>query len=254
MNTSDPVGLIDSGVGGLSVLKEMRKLLPNEDYLYLADTDNAPYGTKNAEQILRYTEENLKKLVRYGCKAVVLACNTATAVAVETLRERYADIPIIGLEPALRPAVRDHSNGNILVIATPVTLQMKRFKKLLDTFDGYSDRLFCVDTQEIVSFVESGMNDSADIACTLRSKFKRYEGVRFDACVLGCTHFPFAKKEIEAALGYRVAFYDGGLGAAKRLEYLLDKNGCRNASGCGSVTWLTNGFEKTARKILNKYR
>ncbi len=254
MGSADPIGIIDSGVGGLSVLIELRKLLPNEEYIYLADTDNAPYGVKNAPEILRLTENNVITLLKHNCKAIVLACNTATAVAVERLRPIYSNIPIIGLEPALAPAIREHPNENILVIATKATLKMKRFERLLNSFAEHRDKIFCEEAQRIVSFVENGMGDSTDIIEYLKKRFERYECIKFGACVLGCTHFPFAKKEIEAALGYRVAFYDGGKGSARRLKYLLSKNALLNQTDDEKgVVWLTDGFGEKAGKILNKY-
>ncbi len=254
MRASDPVGIIDSGVGGLSVLAELRKRLPKEDYLYLADTVNAPYGTKTSERIAELTEENLKTLSDYGCKAVVIACNTATAVAAELLRRKYTDIPIIGLEPALGPAVRDQPNGDILVLATPVTLQTKRFERLLEAFGEHKERIFCSEAQDIVSYVENGMRDSDAVVESLKLRFKEYEKIRFSACVLGCTHFPFAKKEIETALGYEVTFYDGAYGAARRLEYLLKKEGLLGTFGTGNVTWLAHdSFAEKARRLLAEY-
>lgn len=253
MVSAEPVGVIDSGVGGLSVLCELKKLLPNEEYLYLADTENAPYGVRSAREILRLTENNVITLLKRGCKAIVLACNTATAVAVEQMREKYRDIPIIGLEPALAPAVREHPNENILVIATKATLKMQRFERLISSFSEHRDKLFCEEAQRIVTFVENGMSNGAELIEYLKKRFERYKEIRFGACVLGCTHFPFAKKEIEAALGYRVAFYDGGKGAARRLEYLLSKSGVLNTTeGEKRVIWLTEGFEEKALKILDK--
>lgn len=254
MGSADPIGIIDSGFGGLSVLGELRKLLPNEVYMYLADTDNAPYGVKSESEILRLTENNVKDLLGRNCKAIVIACNTATAASVEQLRERYVDIPIIGLEPAIAPAIREHPNENILVIATEATLKTKRFERLLSSLSEHKGKLFCEEAQRIVAFVDGDMSDSIELIEYLKIRFKKYEHLKFGACVLGCTHFPFAKKEIEAALGYRVAFYDGGKGAAKRLQYLLSKNGILNQiNGEKSVIWLLDSFAEKAVKMLNKY-
>ena len=158
MGILDPIGVMDSGVGGLSVLYELKKLIPREDYVYLADTANAPYGTKSAAEILKLTENNVRKLLEYRCKAIVIACNTATAVSVEQMREKYTQIPIIGLEPALAPAIREHQEENILVLATQATLKMERFEKLLRSFHEQSDRIYCEEAQRIVSFVEGDMS------------------------------------------------------------------------------------------------
>lgn len=251
MRSSDPVGIIDSGVGGLSVLAEIRKRLPREDHIYLADTVNAPYGVKSPEQILRFTEDNVDVLLAHGCKAIVIACNTATAVAIKKLRECHRDVPIVGLEPAIAPAVRECPNGNILVLATSATLRTERFKGSIEAFGAHKERIFCVSAQEIVSYVENGGIEASKLEKCLKERFKEYEKIRFSACVLGCTHFPFAKKEIEASFGYSVSFYDGACGAAKRLEYLLEKNGLLNPFGHGSVSWLApKELEERARKLL----
>ncbi len=244
-----PIGIIDSGVGGISVLKEIKKLLPKENYLYLSDTQNAPYGTKSESDIIHLTENAVKKLLLYPCKAIVIACNTATAAAVTTLRKRYPDTLIIGLEPAVMPAARHFSGKNILVLSTEATEKTERFKRLV-ALASEKSRIVCLPTQKIVSFVEAGMEDSPALVSYLKSEFSQYRKLKFSAVVLGCTHFPFAKKAIEKALGYRPCFYDGAIGAAKRLKNLIFKEGLLNErSGGGEILWLENGFSELGRKM-----
>ncbi len=244
-----PIGIIDSGVGGISVLKEIKKLLPKENYLYLSDVQNAPYGTKTESEIIRLTENAIKKLLLYPCKAIVIACNTATAAAATVLRNRYPDTLIIGLEPAVMPAARHFPGKNILVLSTEATEKTERFKRLVEIASEKS-RIICLPTQKIVSFVEAGMEDSPALVAYLKSELSPYRKLRFSAVVLGCTHFPFAKKAIERALGYRPCFYDGALGAAKRLKSLICKEGLLNEqSGVGETLWLENGFSESGRKM-----
>ncbi len=244
-----PIGIIDSGVGGISVMKEIKKILPNENYLYLSDTKNAPYGTKNIEEIKVLTENSVKILLRFSCKAIVIACNTATAAAVEMLRSKYKNVHIIGLEPAIRPAVRDFPGKNILVLTTEATQKTIRFKKLINSLSEKSN-IICITTQKIVSFVEEGMEGSPALVSYLKKELYPYRKIKFSAVVLGCTHFPFAKKAIENALSYRPVFYDGGAGAAKRVKALLVRDGILNHQGKGGETlWLETEFSKYGRKI-----
>ena len=138
MKKNQPIGVFDSGLGGLSVLSELWKLMPNEKYIYLGDSKNAPYGTKSEQEVKKYTEENIIKLIDMGVKAVVIACNTATSVAANELREIFS-IPIIGIEPAIKPAAENHKGGNIIVMATPMTLKKEKFNNLMNSYNDISN-------------------------------------------------------------------------------------------------------------------
>lgn len=243
---------MDSGVGGISVLKELKKLLPHEDYLYLSDTANAPYGTKSIEEIRELSDNAVKRLMFFPCKAVVIACNTATAAAADLLRRKYADIPIVGLEPAVLPAARRFCGEDILVLSTESTGNSERFKRLVSVAAEKS-RITCVSAQKTVSFVEAGMADSPALVSYLKNELYPYRRIRFSAVVLGCTHFPFAKSAIEKALGYTPEFYDGAAGAARRLKRLLyDSSAIRLSEGGGETLWLENGFAESARRIMRR--
>lgn len=247
-----PIGIVDSGVGGITVLNEIKKLLPKENYIYLSDTENAPYGTKSEEEIRFLTENAVKRLLLYPCKAIVIACNTATAAAIETLRKKYPTTPIIGLEPAVMPAARHFPGRNVLVLSTNATEKTERFKRLV-ALASERCKVVCIPTQKIVSFVEAGMGNSPALVSYLKSEFNKYRKEKFSAVVLGCTHFPFAKGAIERALGYRPCFYDGAAGAAKRLKKLISDEGLLNANGrSGETLWLENGFSVVGRKMTNR--
>ena len=157
--SSLPIGVLDSGVGGISVLKSIKKLLPKENYIYLSDTQNAPYGIKTEKEILALTESAVKKLLLYPCKIIVIACNTATAASVEYLREKYPKTHFVGLEPAIIPAARDFPSDSILVLTTSATEKTERFKRLVSAVKDKTE-IVCLPTQKIVSFVESGMAES----------------------------------------------------------------------------------------------
>lgn len=245
---SAPIGVIDSGLGGISVLRELRRLMPKENYIYFADKENAPYGSKSPEAIKELTMQNISFLRRYGCKAVAIACNTATAVAVDSVRKRW-DIPIVGLEPALKPAVKRYSGRDILVLATPVTLNQNKFRNLLEKYS--CENIYCIAAPEIVRFVERGELEGIKIIGYLKDLLSGYSDVRFSACVLGCTHFPFVKNAICEALGYSPCFFDGGTGAAHRLESLLKRE--KNLNLCeqaGMVLWNTMYPHNLNRRLL----
>ena len=247
-----PIGVLDSGVGGISVLKSLKKLLPKENYIYLSDMSNAPYGIKSEGEILHLTEVAFKKLILYPCKVIVIACNTATATSVEYLRQTYPEIHIVGLEPAIIPATREFPSENILVLTTAATEKTERFKRLVSTARNKA-KIVCLPTQKIVSFVESGMSESPALVSYLKSELFPYRKERFSAVVLGCTHFPFAKNAIEKALGYSSRFYDGAEGAAKRVKKILLHDGILNKKEfCGETVWLEDGFSTFGRKIMNK--
>ena len=203
----------------------------NENFIYLSDGKNSPYGEKTHSEVLAFTEKNIEILLEYNCKAIVLACNTATAVAVEDMRKKYKNINIVGLEPALRRPAEEHPGSDSLVLATPTTLSENRFVKLKNelTKEG-SMNFFCIGAQYLVEYVENkGINRDIVIE-KLKVDLKKYRNIKFKTCVLGCTHFPFAKYEITEALGYSPIFYDGGKGAAQRLKYLLSRDGIENTS------------------------
>ena len=240
-----PIGVFDSGVGGISVLKKLKERLPFESFVYYSDSKNAPYGKLTEYAILGFTDKAVGTLFSLGCKAVVIACNTATAVAAESLRMKYP-FPIIGLEPALRPAEAEFPEGRILLLATPVTLRGGKFKKLFNEIER--GNVTCVSAPELVGFVETGRGNSVEAVAYLKSLLDNVDNDRcdngtlgtdrFDACVLGCTHFPFAKAAISEALGYEVKFFDGADGAAKRLEAELKARSILNFSDeNGVVLW-----------------
>ena len=215
-----PIAVFDSGLGGISVLKRICLLLPEEKFIYFGDSANAPYGEKSAGWILERSREIASGLYERGIKALVVACNTATSVAASDLRGEYSDIPIIGLEPALKPAVTEGGDGAVVVMATPVTLAGEKFKGLLEKYE--KERVIVLlPAPKLVEFVERGVYGGEEVEDYLRELAKPCEGKKISSVVLGCTHFPFVKESISEVFG-DVGFYDGALGTAKETVRQLE--------------------------------
>lgn len=215
-----PIALIDSGAGGIGVLQEVQKLLPSEQLLYFGDTANAPYGEKSKQEILTLVQCAAAQLIPRA-KALVLACNTATAIAAEALRKQYPSTPIIGMEPALAPAVRAAAAGHrpqILVLATAATLRGQKFENLCKKYEKTAI-VRSISAPGIVRLVENGLADSPEMDAYLRTLLSGAAPLP-DAVVLGCTHFPFAQNALRRVLG-DIPFFDGAAGTAKELRRRL---------------------------------
>ena len=229
MNTKhDYIGLFDSGVGGISVLRHMLRLMPEERYLYMGDSANAPYGTKTKEQVRQLSFAVAEKLIARGIKALVVACNTATSAAINDLRSAYPDLIVVGIEPALKLAADRFPKGNLGVMATPMTLREEKFDLLLHRFDSQC-RVSKIPAPGLVELIEQGRGNSAEAEILLRSLLKDYIG-NIDALVLGCTHYPFAAEAISRVLGEQVALLDGGDGTARETKRRLALAGLLNDS------------------------
>ncbi|MFI8979208.1 glutamate racemase [Ectopseudomonas khazarica] len=220
MPSNAPIGVFDSGVGGLSVLREIRQLLPNESLLYVADSGHVPYGEKSPEYIRERCVRITEHLLGQGAKALVLACNTATAAAAADLRERYPQLPIVGMEPAVKPAAAATRSGVVGVLATTGTLKSARFAALLDRFAG-DVRVVTQPCPGLVECIEAGELQAA----ATRELLQRYvaplldEGC--DTLILGCTHYPFLRPLLTTLLPPAVTLIDTGAAVARQLQRLL---------------------------------
>lgn len=251
-----PVAVIDSGVGGISVLKELIKLMPNEDYYYFGDNKNAPYGTKTVEEVRRIMDGNVKYLIKKGAKAIVIACNTATAASAKSLREKYPSVPIIGIEPAIKPSAKYKEHSNVLVMATPLTLKQEKFHDLMDRFSAEVN-IITLPCPGLMELVEEGKTSGDELMGFLEKLFSPYKGIRIDSVVLGCTHYPHIKDAIKKALGGEVMIFDGGEGTARETKNRLDALGIRNPSDKkGKLIIESSSAEKDIRplsiKLLNE--
>ncbi len=214
------IGIFDSGMGGLSVLHEAYHVLPDQEYIFYADTDHVPYGTKSDEQIKEYVEEITKFLISKQVDAIVIACNTATSVAVAGLRKHY-DIPILGMEPAVKPAVESTgSDSRVLVMATPVTLREEKLANLLSRVD-VGHRVDLLEMPRLVEFAEREEFDSDEVRKYLESSFGRFDITKYSALVLGCTHFNYFKPLYREILGDKIKLMDGNAGTVRHLGDVL---------------------------------
>lgn len=228
-----PIGVFDSGVGGISVLRHLVREMPGERFLYFGDSANAPYGTRPTEEIKALTFRAAEQLLSRGCKALVLACNTATSVAAKELRLALPETIIIGIEPALKPAALRFPGGTVGVIATPATLRDgSKFTRLLAKYEQ-DCTVVKLPAPGLVELVEQGKAESAETEELLRPLLEPWQG-KLDGLVLGCTHYPFAQPVIEKLLPGTMLF-DGGEGTARHTRRRLAEAGLLWESGTGEV-------------------
>ena len=228
-----PIAVFDSGAGGIGVLREVQNCLPFENLFYFGDSANAPYGERSTIEVRELVLGHAAHLLRFS-KALVLACNTATAVAVDALRARYPDTPIIGMEPALRPAACVCPHPHVLVLATAATLREQKFASLLKK-SAQTATVTALPAPGIVRLVELGMANSPEMDAYLATLFAPVSH-RIDAVVLGCTHFPFAKDALRRALGASIPLFDGARGTALELARRLSVAGlCNSKAARGTV-------------------
>ena len=215
MNTKQSyIAVFDSGVGGISVLRHLRRRMPGERYVYFGDSANAPYGSRPTQEVRDLTLAAAEKLMaQWPLKALVIACNTATAAAVKDLREKYPDLVVIGIEPALKLAADHFPGGRVGVMATEVTLREEKFDTLLHRFDENCS-VFKIPAPGLVQLIEAGKTEDPETEALLRGILSPFVG-KLDALVLGCTHYPFAAKAISRILGEQVKLLDGGDGTAR---------------------------------------
>lgn len=221
------IGVFDSGLGGLSVLKELRKLLPNEGYIYYADSINVPYGEKSDEELLDLTSKIVDYLLEKDCKLIVIACNTATTSCMKRLRELYPDTIFVGTVPAIKVAY-DHNYKNTIILSTPYTTKSKRVQELMRDYTRDDQELYLVSGENLASLIED--NNSLEIDNVLNRVLSPYKD-KADSIVLGCTHYSLIKEEIEKVLP-NVVQLDGCKGISEEVKRQLEShNLIENNSG-----------------------
>jgi len=214
---SKRIGIFDSGIGGITVLKEIRKALPNEDYIYYSDSINNPYGDKTEKEIIEICNNIVDKLIKLNCKVIVIACNTASAKAAQSLRKKYKNIPIIAIEPAYK-MVHDYAyDDTTLVLATKGTIESEKFNLLYNKYNNHKTYLLaCIGLADII---EKGEKEK--VKEYLNKNLGIYKG-KVKNVVLGCTHYPFIKEEIKEVLG-EVKFFEGSKNLAKYLKNMMER-------------------------------
>jgi len=219
--SKQPIGIFDSGVGGTSIWKEIRNVLPNENSIYLADSINAPYGPKGTKKIIELSIKNTEFLLEKNCKIIVVACNTATTNAISILREKY-NVPFIGIEPAIKPAALNTKTKAIGILATKGTLSSALFH---NTSSLYSNGITIIEQigEGIVQLIENGSLDSLEMELLLKSYLKPMLKANIDYLVLGCTHYPYLIPKLIKLLPKHVKIIDSGLAVAKQTKSVLEQ-------------------------------
>lgn len=218
MNTK--IGIFDSGIGGITVLRECIKNCPNFPYIYYSDSKNNPYGEKSKSELIIIVENVVKKLINMNCSIIIIACNTASGVCVEYLREKYKDIVFIATEPAIKLSYDKNNKETTLVMATKATLNSEKFSRLYNRFKD-KKKYYLLECSGLADLIENGEEEK--IETYLNKKLDKYSK-KVGSVVLGCTHYPLIKDKIKKVLG-DVEFYDGSIGISKQLEKLIKLNG-----------------------------
>lgn len=247
-----PIGLFDSGIGGTSIWKEIHSLLPNENTIYLADSINAPYGQKTKEEIIHLSIKNTEFLLEQNSKIIVVACNTATTNAIKELRAKY-DVPIIGIEPAIKPAAIHTKTKSIGILATKGTLSSELFYKTVSNLEGIN--VIEQVGYDLVKLIEEGKIESDEIKGLLKTYLQPMIEANIDYLVLGCSHYPYLVPQIKSILPESVKIIDSGEAVARQTKSVLEKNNLLNNSNKkGDLKFYVNSDPTVLESILeNKY-
>ena len=246
-----PVGVFDSGVGGLSVLGEIERLLPDESLLYVADTGHMPYGEKSPEFIRERCVQVAQFFREQDAKALVLACNTATVAAVSDLRQRYPDWPIVGMEPAVKPAAAATRSGIVGVLATTGTLRSAKFVALLDRFAN-EVQVITQPCPGLVELIETGDLHSPELRLLLQGYVQPLLAAGCDTLILGCTHYPFLKPLLATLVPADVVLVDTGAAVARQLQRLLSSGALLAKGPARPAQFWTSGSVDIFRNVLPK--
>jgi glutamate racemase len=252
---SQPIGVFDSGVGGLSVLRELRRELPREEFLYVADQAHVPYGARKLEEVRRYCFGIVEFLLRRGSKLIVVACNTASAAALEPLRKTHPKIPFVGMEPAIKPAVEESRRGVIGVIATEATFQGALFESVVQRY-GRGVKVLTRTCPGLVEKIEVGETEGPALEEMLRIRLAPLLEAGIDELVLGCTHYPFARRPLQNVVGAGVRIIDPAPAVARQTARVLAHYHLEGSEQPGKIACFTSGerdsFSRISRKLLGE--
>lgn len=244
-----PIGIFDSGVGGLSVLREIRALMPREDILYFGDQGHVPYGPRPMAQIQNFSEGITRYLLAQNAKIIVVACNTASAAALNHLRGTFPDVQFVGMEPAVKPAAEKTQTGKVGVLATPATFQGALYASVVERFANGVE-LFQNTCNGLVQQIEAGNLDGDETRRILENALCPMLEKNIDTVVLGCTHYPFVIPLIEEIAGEKVRVIDPAPAVAKQVKRLIEAGGGENQLG-GRVRFVTSGKAGSAQKAIS---
>lgn len=239
------IGIFDSGIGGLTVLKEALRVLPGESYLYYADSANVPYGTKEKETVRQYIFDGVAFLAAQGMKALVIACNTATSIAVADLRREYS-FPILGMEPAVKPAISKCTGKRVLVFATALELKEEKFINLVSRLDA-DNLVDSLPLPGLVDFAEALVFDRKTVLPYLKEALAGFDSGQYGTVVLGCTHFPYYKELIRELFPKQTEIIDGNAGTVNYLARVLKEKGLLAGDGKGTIDFYTSGGKPADR-------
>jgi glutamate racemase len=245
-----PIGIFDSGVGGITIYEEINKLMPNESIIYLSDNLNSPYGNKSKEEIKNFSIKNTNWLIEKGCKIIVVACNTATTNSIDYLRNTYK-IPFVGVEPAIKPAANNTKTGVIGVLATKGTLTSNLFNI---TSNDYCSEIKIIesDGQGLVELIENGIFSGEKLEKMLKLFIDPMISANIDYLVLGCTHYPLISKSLKKILPRNVKILDSGIAVAKQTKFLINKNKLVNQNNKSESIFYCNSKTSALEKVLQK--
>ena len=246
----NPIGVFDSGVGGLSVLRAMRAQMPAENMIYLGDQEHVPYGPRPMQEIQKFSEGITRFLLQKNSKLIVVACNTASAAALTTLRGQFSDVSFVGMEPAVKPAAETTKTGKVGVLATPATFQGELYASVVERF-GAGVELFQHTCPGLVSQIEKGELDSITTRLILEEALYPMLEKNIDTVVLGCTHYPFVIPLIERIVGENVRVIDPAPSVARQAKRLLEAGNMINQTGKDAgVRFFTSGDAASMKSLL----
>lgn len=247
------IGFFDSGIGGITVLHQALKYLPNEDYIFYADASHVPYGEKTKEEVREYIFNAVDFIASQGVKALVIACNTATSIAVDDLRQKY-DFPILGIEPAVKPAIQscEGKRKKVLVLATNLTLREEKFHNLVKSIDHH-EIVESLPLPGLVQFAEEFEFREDKVIPYLKEKLSSFDLKQYGTIVLGCTHFPYFENSIKKIFPEDVDIISGSIGTAKNLKRILEKGNQIN-DGTGDILFFQSGYKVEDDETLSNYK
>ena len=242
----NPIGIFDSGIGGLSVVRQIKKVLPNESIIYLADKANFSYGEKTPEQIRKLSEKNVKWLLAQKAKLIVVACNTATVNAISFLRQRFPSIVFVGMEPAIKPAAEESKKG-IIILSSPRAAKSQQLDSLIKKY-AQGAKIFNIGSLELVQAAEEQWKVNK-IEIVLEKLLPRKILNQTDTLVLGCTHFPLIKDQIQKFVGGKIKVIDSGEAVAERVKTVLEEKKLLSATTKPNYNFFTTGEKETVGEI-----
>jgi len=243
------IAIFDSGIGGITVLKKALEFLPDAEYIYYADTKNVPYGVKQKQEVIDYVIRAFDFLSKNDIRIAVVACNTATSVAIFELRKKYA-FPIIGMEPAIKPAISINSGKKILVLATSLTLRESKLEELISSLDK-KQRIRKLAMDKLVMYAEQFNFNSDEVAVYIKERLSNIDFAEYETIVLGCTHFIYYSEIIQKIVGRHISIVDGNEGTVRNLIRTIQGklNVCEKTTGKGSITFYSSGIEDPIDRV-----